>query len=395
MNRLLLFVIGILLLTAAEIAKVYFIMPMPGSQEADTIELAYWIHQNIWIIRVLGWLLVGYAAFRLLTAPKRRWHKALVVGLGLVYGAVFYLFNFRLLAEKMFYQPRETVMLDLKASKIPADKVVLGVVVNGQARAYPIQFIGYHHQVRDTVGGEPLMITYCTVCRTGRVFRPLVASKPEEFRLVGMDHFNAMFEDKTTGSWWRQVSGEAIAGPLKGQFLPSLPAEQMTLQAWTERHPETLVLQPDSTFKEQYANMQPYERGKTKGPLTRRDSLSWKPKSWVVGVEHNQVARAYDWNQLVKQKVTHDTLAGTPLVVMVAADSVSFHVWNRTVDGRILHFVPVSPDVVQDQETGSHWNRQGICAEGVLKGKRLEVIPASQEYLHSWETFHPATTRFL
>jgi hypothetical protein len=40
------------------------------------------------------------------------------------------------------------------------------------------------------------MITYCTVCRTGRVFSPDVDGKPETFRLVGMDHFNAMFEDE-------------------------------------------------------------------------------------------------------------------------------------------------------------------------------------------------------
>ena len=43
------------------------------------------------------------------------------------------------------------------------------------------------------------MVTYCTVCRTGRVFSPIVEGQPETFRLVGMDHFNAMFEDEGTG----------------------------------------------------------------------------------------------------------------------------------------------------------------------------------------------------
>lgn len=395
MKNILLFALGMLLLTATEIAKVYFIMPMPGSQEAETIDFAYWIHQNIWIIRVLGWLLIAYPTYRLLTEPKRKGRKALMLVLVAVYGTVFYLFNFQYLAEKMFYQPKETVMLDLKNSKIPLDKVVLGLVVNGQARAYPIQFIGYHHQVRDTVGGEPVMITYCTVCRTGRVFRPLVGDKKEEFRLVGMDHFNALFEDKTTGSWWRQVNGEAIAGPLKGQYLPGMQAEQMTLQAWTELHPETLVLQPDSTFKTQYANMEPYEKGKVKRKLTGRDSLSWKPKSWVVGVERNKTARAYDWSQLVKQKVTNDSLAGTPLLLMVASDSMTFHVWHRKVNGQTLHFSADSTDRLRDQETGSLWNRHGICTDGLLKGKKLSRIPATQEYLHSWETFHPATSRYL
>jgi hypothetical protein len=48
------------------------------------------------------------------------------------------------------------------------------------------------------------------------VFSPVVDGRSETFRLVGMDHFNAMFEDASTHSWWRQANGEAIAGPSKG-----------------------------------------------------------------------------------------------------------------------------------------------------------------------------------
>jgi hypothetical protein len=67
------------------------------------------------------------------------------------------------------------------------------------------------HQVRDSINHIPVMVTYCTVCRTGRIYNPIVNGKAETFRLVGMDHFNAMFEDATTKSWWRQSTGECIA----------------------------------------------------------------------------------------------------------------------------------------------------------------------------------------
>ncbi|WP_199879948.1 DUF3179 domain-containing (seleno)protein [Arundinibacter roseus] len=79
--------------------------------------------------------------------------------------------------------------------------------VNNQAHEYPIQNIEYHHQIQDTPGGKLIIVTYCTVCHTGRVFEPIVNGQLETFLLVGMDHFNTMFEDKTTGSWWRQVNG--------------------------------------------------------------------------------------------------------------------------------------------------------------------------------------------
>ena len=112
--------------------------------------------------------------------------------------------------------------------------------INGIVKAYPIRFMSYHHQVQDTVGGMPLIITYCNVCRTGRAFLPVVRGQHERFRLVGMDHYNAMFEDATTGSWWRQSTGEAVAGPLKGQVLPEAESMQLTVKKLFELYPDAL-----------------------------------------------------------------------------------------------------------------------------------------------------------
>ena len=136
-----------------------------------------------------------------------------------------------------------------------------------EARAYPIQLIGYHHQVRDTVGNTPLMVTYCTVCRTGRVYSPLVNGKPETFRLVGMDHFNAMFEDETTKSWWQQATGVAIAGPLKGKHLVEIPSRQASLASWIHYHPNSTIMQADTSFQKDYDDLADFDKGTIKGHL--------------------------------------------------------------------------------------------------------------------------------
>jgi len=106
----------------------------------------------------------------------------------------------------------------------------------------------------------PMIITYCTVCRTGRIFQPTVKGHPEKFRLVGMDHFNAMFEDASTGSWWRQVNGEAIAGKLKGEILPEVESFQMTLGKLFELYPNAVVMQSDESSKDNYDSLARYER---------------------------------------------------------------------------------------------------------------------------------------
>ena len=198
-----------------------------------------------------------------------------------------------------------------------------------EMRAFPVQFIDYHHQVRDTVGGQAVMVSYCTVRRTGRVFSPVVDGHTESFRLVGMDHFNAMFEDKTTGSWWRQANGEAIAGPAKGKALTEIPSRQVKLAEWLALHPNSLIMQPDSSLETNYSKGFDYETGASRKTLTGTDTVSWHDKAWVVGITVNGQSRAYDWNRLRRESVVNDVLGGKPIVLALASDTTSFFAFVR------------------------------------------------------------------
>ena len=401
MNRTFTFLLLIiLLLIGLELASVYFIMPFPGSQlgfnEAESeslgrVKFAYGLHQYIGWIRAIILLLIIYPAYRLLFTSQSKTYRYVAGGLLVVYGAVWYMVNREMMADRMFLQPIQKRVVTMKENKIPLNKLVLGFESNGQATAYPIQLIGYHHQVRDTVGGQPIMVTYCTVCRTGRVFSPLVRGQPDEFRLVGMDHFNAMFEDKRTGSWWRQATGEAIAGPLRGKGLLELSAHHMTLREWAAEHPNTRVLQPDPAFAEEFDGMKNYDRGLSKGKLTRRDSASWKPKSWVIGVEQAGFAKAYDWNALQAKRALNDVVGGEPVVLTMSPDSVSFGAWNRRMGIKTLDFQYANRQLT-DKETHSVWDWRGHCLSGPLVGRQLAAVPkAYQEFWHSWRSFHPNT----
>ncbi|UXE67811.1 MAG: DUF3179 domain-containing protein [Chryseotalea sp. WA131a] len=388
--RIALFLVGILILIVAEVARVYYIMPFPGSQVDEVIDLAYFIDGYIWIFRIIGIAMIAYPAFTLLGEPNR-YIKFTGHALLIFWVLVVYMFNFRFLADKMFYQPSQKIFAPISENKVSAKKIIIGVAINGQAKAFPIEVIGYHHQVRDTIGGEPLMITYCTVCRTGRVFSPIVNNKLENFRLVGMDHYNAMFEDETTKSWWRQVNGEAIAGPLLGTTLTEVPSEQMSLQAWMDRYPNTLVMQPDPAFKDRYESLEKYDEGKMEGKLEGRDSLSWKDKSWVVGVPMGLFAKAYDWNQLVKDRVINDRIKGLPVMLALESDSVSFHSWVPVVGKDTLRFSYSDSLKILVDQNQSRWNWKGECVEGTMNGTKLETVQSYQEFWHSWKTFHPNT----
>ena len=379
------FYLGLGGLVAFEIAKVYFIMPMPGSQRLDSLDFAYFLHTWRWAFRgVFGVMAVMGAqeAFRI----RRKWLPLLAVLPALGIG---WLFNFKMTADHMFQEPVNPAYLDRGKNTVDEEAVVIGVEFNGEARAYPVRFIVYHHQVRDTVGGRPVMVTYCSVCRTGRVFDPVVDGRAEQFRLVGMDHFNAMFEDATTGSWWRQVSGEAVTGKRKGAQLAELPFTQMTLKRWFDLHPDGRVLQPDGTDLAKFDAKGRFERGESKGELTRTDPNSWAEKSWVLGVEAGPVSKAYDWNRLKAVRVINDEVGGTRVVLALAQDGRSFAAFER-LEGAT--FTLEGDTLAGGAKRYDFAGRELVT--GDKPGARLNPVKASQEFWHSWRTFHPATLRW-
>jgi hypothetical protein len=234
-------------------------MPFPGSQKRNSIGIAYFLNDNLWWIRLLIIFFLLAPLVHFLRSGKK-WQQFSVFVLLVFYGLIYYAFHYKFLAEKMFLQPHIKSFATATADT-NRQKLVIGVSLQQVAKAYPVEIIGYHHQVRDTLGGEEIMVTYCTVCRSGRVFSPMVNGNMENFRLVGMDHFNAMFEDETTKSWWQQATGKAIIGPMKGYQLKEIHSEQMRLADWLFLHPNSEVLQPDSNFREKYDSPKGYDAG--------------------------------------------------------------------------------------------------------------------------------------
>lgn len=202
-----------------------------------------------------------------------------------------------------------------------------------------------------------------------------------------MDHFNAMFEDQTTKSWWRQVTGEAVAGPLKGESLPEFPSTQTSLRTWLQLHPQSLIMQPDPAFAREYGEMDNYETGRREGTLTVYDSASWQKKSWVAGIAIGNDSKAYDWNLLKEKKVIHDRIGHTPVLLIVTDSNRSIFAYVRQADDQVFS---LHADTLMTGQL-----RFDLLGHSLQPGVRdLDRVNVYQEYWHSWKAFHPGTSRF-
>jgi hypothetical protein len=142
---------------------------------------------------------------------------------------------------------------------LPDREPVMSVVVNGEARAYPLRIMMWHEIVNDTVGGVRVAVTYCPLCNASIVFDATVDGTPLQFGTTGkLRHSDLVMYDRQTQSWWQQFSGEAIAGQYAGRSLKMIPSRLDSWARFKQEHPDGAVLVPNNPEMRSYwAN--PYE----------------------------------------------------------------------------------------------------------------------------------------
>ncbi len=140
----------------------------------------------------------------------------------------------------------DPVFLAVAAETELADsEPVIGLAVNGEAKAYPLRILTWHEIANDTIGGLPVAITYCPLCNSAIAFDRRVEGQVLEFGVTGkLRNSDMVMYDRQTESWWQQFLGEAIVGELTGTQLRFLPARLESWALFKARHPEGQVLQP-------------------------------------------------------------------------------------------------------------------------------------------------------
>jgi hypothetical protein len=291
----------------------------------------------------------------------------------------------------------------------PHEPVIL-VEVDGEAHAYPLQILIWHEIVNDTVGGKPLVVTFCPLCNTAIAFERMFGGRMLDFGTTGRLRFsNLIMYDRQTETWWQQADGQAIAGELAGSQLQLYQAAIVSWQDFKSAYPEGLILSRQTGFSRDYG----------RNPYAGYDNVNNTPFLYrgtptpdtlpaiarVLTVAENGEAVAYPYDMLRQVGVVNDMVSDTPIVVFWSAgtasalDSASIaegrdvgtaNAYSRVLDGRELSFRFENGRIL-DQETGSAWNVLGQAVDGDLMGKKLNPIVTINHFWFSWAAFRPDT----
>jgi hypothetical protein len=123
------------------------------------------------------------------------------------------------------------------------EEMVIGVTWNGEARAYPLAVLVWHELVNDSVGGRPILVSYCPLCGTGIVFDRRREEVTLRFGVSGLLYkSDLLMFDRETESLWSQIEARAVTGPRLGQRLSLVRSRMEPWGRWKAAHPATTVL---------------------------------------------------------------------------------------------------------------------------------------------------------
>lgn len=219
------------------------------------------------------------------------------------------------------------------------------------------------------------------------------------FRLAGINNQNFIMQDRETGSWWQQVTGEAIQGPLKGRHLARVFHDELTFREWMKELPGGRVLQPaaDSAWRSFSAGWEE-ETARLPVRVHRTVDPALPPRTLIAGVDIGGIAKAYPLDRIAAQAPLHDRLGGTPIVLFIGPDGKSVRVFESRLGSLQLEFIRPAegePGMVVDVETGSRWSFRGQAVSGALAGKQLTPVYVLLDYWFDWKTYHMESGVYL
>lgn len=282
-----------------------------------------------------------------------------------------------------------------EAHYLAGNDFVLGLVLDGVARAYPHSILDRHEIVNDSSDDLLFAVIYCPLTGTGTAWNRRVLGSTT-FGVSGLLYnSNIIPYDRETDSNWSQIMLKAVNGPLKGTKAETFNLFETSWDTWKSMYPETLVLSENTGYNRNY-RISPYGDYKTNSailyPLNNNDNrLDGKER--VLGVIIDNKHKAYSIKKFGSSiSLIHDIFNGYDLVIAGSQEKNFIVAFRRDArNGRTLQFTAVEnslPVIMQDSE-GTLYDVFGQAVDGPGKGLHLNTITQFMGYWFAWAAFYP------
>lgn len=229
------------------------------------------------------------------------------------------------------------------------------------------------------------------------MWKRTVDGKVLTFRLAGINNQNFLMRDEETGSYWQQISGLAISGPLRGKQLELAHSDEITFGLWKAENPQGSVLKHVESMEKLYAEKDWDVKMSKRKTVVDTKATGITERELMIGLAINNKARAYPVSRIMEAKLIQDIAGGQPVILVLGPDGKSIRVFEARIpgrDGAVDFYRELDGAQLRDAATGSLWNFQGCAVEGDAKGKCLKPVYMVKDYWFDWQLYHPDTSVF-
>ena len=217
------------------------------------------------------------------------------------------------------------------------------------------------------------------------------------FHLAGINNQNFLMRDEETGTYWQQISGAAVSGPLKGRQLTLVHSDELTLATWKSEEPQGTVLDDVPKYKSDYAERDWDVEMKREPTVLSFPEHGLTARDLMLGIQAFGASRAFLYERVIQEKLVKDHVGSEPVLLAVGPDDQSVRAFRDRIPGvrgatDFYRITGRSGVLLIDDATGSEWNFRGCATSGKAKGLCLEPIPMLKDYWFDWRNYNPKTT---
>jgi hypothetical protein len=218
------------------------------------------------------------------------------------------------------------------------------------------------------------------------------------FHLAGINNQNFLMRDEETGTYWQQISGRAISGPLAGKTLRLIHCDELTFALWKSEEPRGTVMKDVGALAPEYSPEDWDVRMKRTPTVIGHAEPGLAPRDLMLGAHAGGAARAFPYETVRREKLILDRVGTEPVLLVLGLDNESVRAFSRALpDGRgVADFYRITDQAgfLVDSMSASHWNFRGCATDGPLKGACLTPVELIEDYWFDWREYNPETTVF-
>jgi len=220
------------------------------------------------------------------------------------------------------------------------------------------------------------------------------------FHLAGINNQNFLMRDEETGSYWQQISGLAISGPLQGRQLTLVLSDELTFTTWKAEEPQGTVLKNVAKYASEYETKDWDVHMAQRATVIQFPEHGMQARDLILGIQDAGASRAFLYDRVIKEKLVKEYVGPQAVLIVVGPDGQSVRAFRGRIPGvdGVPDFYRMTANggllpgaLMLDAATGSQWHFRGCAVSGKAKGACLERIPMLKDYWFDWRNYHPKT----